>query len=333
VFVVVQYSPPRDLAVPVSCCACTHDDAHANAHANFISFAVWLGQVVSGALCTGAASGGAFNPAVGVLAALHGNGRDFAVYVFGPLTGGLLSGLIFRLTNPDEMKSKNTFFLAKLAEKFAVKTFTQNEYVIKTVSCLVMEGIGTFFLTYTIALTANYTDPTRIGKPQANAFLAIGTILSSMVYSGGAVSGAHYNPCVSLAVFCRERFSKVDGNVMSFPYLIMYIMTQIASSFVACAIAAFVADGKDKIAGPAVGQSHSLFAAFAVEFLFSFLLCTTVLLTATLQTVKGNSYFGLAIGSIVLAGAATVADISGFFFLFYMDLLSFLHSYSCSLVS
>jgi aquaporin Z len=267
--------------------------------------------VVSGALCTGAASGGAFNPAVGILAALHGNGKDFAVYVFGPLMGGLLSGLIFRLTNPDEMKSKNTFILAKLAEKFAVKTFTKNEYVIKTVSCLVMEGIGTFFLTYTIALTANYTDPARLGKPQANAFLAIGTILASMIYTGGAVSGGHYNPCVSLAVFCRERFSKVE-NAMSFAYLIMYFVAQIGSGFVACSIAAFVAGGKDKIAAPAVGQGHSHFAAFVVEFLFSFLLCLTVLLTATLQTVKGNSYFGLAIGSIVLAGAATVADISGY---------------------
>jgi len=227
--------------------------------------------VVSGALCTGAASGGAFNPAVGILAALHGNGKDFAVYVFGPLMGGLLSGLIFRLTNPDEMKSKNTFILAKLAEKFAVKTFTKNEYVIKTVSCLVMEGIGTFFLTYTIALTANYTDPARLGKPQANAFLAIGTILASMIYTGGAVSGGHYNPCVSLAVFCRERFSKVE-NAMSFAYLIMYFVAQIGSGFVACSIAAFVAGGKDKIAAPAVGQGHSHFAAFVVEFLFSFLL-------------------------------------------------------------
>ena len=57
---------------------------------------------------------------------------------------------------------------------------------------LVMEFIGTFFLVFTVGLAvANAGDL---------APLAIGSALMVMVFAGGHVSGAHYNPAVSTAV-------------------------------------------------------------------------------------------------------------------------------------
>ncbi len=53
----------------------------------------------------------------------------------------------------------------------------------------ITEFIGTFFLVLTIGLT---------GNP-----IAIGAALMVMVYAGGHISGAHYNPAVTLAVLVR----------------------------------------------------------------------------------------------------------------------------------
>ena len=51
--------------------------------------------------------------------------------------------------------------------------------------------------------------------------------------------------------------------------------------------------------------------AFIGEFLFSFALCFLVLNVATAKSHSGNSFYGFAIGIIVLAGACAVGGISG----------------------
>jgi aquaporin Z len=48
-----------------------------------------------------------------------------------------------------------------------------------------------------------------------------------------------------------------------------------------------------------------------VEFLFTFALVYVVLQVATSKVSEGNSYFGLAIGGTVTAGAYSVGSISG----------------------
>ena len=66
------------------------------------------------------------------------------------------------------------------------------------------EFIGTFFLVATIGFT--------VIAPGADhmAPLAIGAALMVMIYAGGHVSGGHYNPAVTLAVYFRGRCSAAD---------------------------------------------------------------------------------------------------------------------------
>lgn len=63
----------------------------------------------------------------------------------------------------------------------------------------VVEFIGTFFLVFTIG-------PVVI-DPGAGSLapLAIGSVLMVMIYAGGHISGGHYNPAVTLAVWLRGR--------------------------------------------------------------------------------------------------------------------------------
>ena len=64
------------------------------------------------------------------------------------------------------------------------------------------EFLGTFFLVLSIALSIEVAGP--------NAALAIGSTLMVMVYMGGPISGAHYNPAVTLALHLRGKLPRAD---------------------------------------------------------------------------------------------------------------------------
>src|ERR1051325_1954067 len=61
----------------------------------------------------------------------------------------------------------------------------------------IVEMIGTFFLVLTVGLA---------GNP-----IAIGAVLIAMVYMGGYISGAHYNPAVTLAAMMRKKITPKDA--------------------------------------------------------------------------------------------------------------------------
>lgn len=151
---------------------------------------------------------------------------------------------------------------------------------------LLTEFVGTFFLVLVVALT---------GNP-----LAIGTILMVMVYAGGHISGAHYNPAVTVGLLMSGKIKNGDA--------IGYIIAQLLGAFVAAAVA-FWLTGKGLV--PMVGAGFDIGQALVVEILFTFALVTVVLNTAATKATSGNSYFGLAIGFTILAAAFAGGSISG----------------------
>lgn len=157
------------------------------------------------------------------------------------------------------------------------------------------EFIGTFFLVLTIGCSV-------IGGA-ALPPLVIGAALIAMVYAGGHVSGAHYNPAVTLAVMMRGRCSVAD--------VIPYMISQIAGAVLAALAVGFVLPG-DKIAMiKAIDLSKTIPQALLAEALFTFALAYVVLNVATAKANANNSFYGLAIGFTVLAGAFSVGSISG----------------------
>jgi aquaporin Z len=154
------------------------------------------------------------------------------------------------------------------------------------------ELIGTFFLVLTIGLTV------LGGSPLAP--LAIGAALMVMVYMGGHVSGGHYNPAISLAVFLRGALKGGD--------LLPYVLFQLVGALLASGVVYRVM-GHTFAPAPAAGTSSM--AAFTVELLFTFALCLVWLNVATAQQTAGNSFYGLAIGFTVVAALFAGGPISG----------------------
>jgi aquaporin Z len=157
----------------------------------------------------------------------------------------------------------------------------------------VVEAIGTFFLVFTV--TASVLSGSTFTP------LAAGAVLMVMIYAGGHISGAHYNPAVTMAVLLRRRIDLRDA--------VAYWIAQIVGGIVAAVIAhAVVNPPSDK---PLRLSGHALIAAAVVELLFTFALAYVVLNVATSKDQPNNSFFGLAIGFTVAAGAFAVGGISG----------------------
>lgn len=154
------------------------------------------------------------------------------------------------------------------------------------------EFLGTFFLVLTIGLCSVQ------GTPFAP--LAIGASLMVMVYMGGHISGAHYNPAISLAAMLRGKLAPKD--------FVPYVVAQLFGAMAAAGVVLGVL-GRGFAAAP--GPNATPLAALAVEILFTFALALVVLNVAIAKKTHGNSFYGLAIGFTVTAGAFAGGAISG----------------------
>jgi aquaporin Z len=154
------------------------------------------------------------------------------------------------------------------------------------------EFIGTFFLVLTIGAT--------VRGHAALAPLAIGLVLAAMVFAGGHVSGAHYNPAVTLAVWIR---GKVPGRDVP-----GYVLAQVCGALAGGGVARYLVPGAD---GEPFTVSGRVGVAAVAEFLVTFALAYVVLNVATSSDHEGNSFYGLAIGGTVAAGAVAVGGVSG----------------------
>jgi aquaporin Z len=153
-----------------------------------------------------------------------------------------------------------------------------------------VEFIGTFFLVLTVGMA--------VATAGTLAPVAIGAVLMVMVFAGGHVSGGHYNPAVSTAVLLRGKM-KPNEYV---PYLVAQVLAAVAAAGVVS-----VLGYTPKTAATVAGDGKILLA----EFLFTFALAYVVLNVATAKDTEGNSFYGLAIGFTVAAGALAVGHVSG----------------------
>lgn len=156
---------------------------------------------------------------------------------------------------------------------------------------LVVEFIGMFMFVFTVGMATNKTGAGTLAP------LAIGAVLMVLVFAGGHISGGHFNPAVSTAVFLRGRMASNEFGA--------YVVTQFIAAILGGLMVRVVGGHEAHAAVAGVGRM------LIAEFLFTFTLAWVVLNVATARGTLGNSFYGLAIGFTVVTGAFAVGGISG----------------------
>ena len=155
-----------------------------------------------------------------------------------------------------------------------------------------VELVGTFFLVLTIGTAAG------LGHAGAATPLAVGAVMIGIIYAGGHVSGAHYNPAVTLAFVLHGRFPRRD--------VPGYLAAQLLGALLAAGCVDVLGGGVTLAAA-----SFETAPALLAEILFTFALCWVILNVATAKALEGNGFYAVAIAAVVTAGIYAVGPISG----------------------
>jgi len=123
-----------------------------------------------------------------------------------------------------------------------------------------------------------------------------------MIYAGGHISGAHYNPAVSIAMLIRKKItaSELPG----------YFIAQFLGAVISGALIYYVFE-REGVNFICDGFPGGALKTALAEIIGTFALAFVVLNVATAKGTSGNSYFGLAIGGTVLAMALAFGKFSG----------------------
>ena len=191
----------------------------------------------------------------------------------------------------------------------------------KASQCLVAEVIGTFFLCFAgIAAILSDTDSIGSGAGIIGIALAHGLALSVAVNAFGGVSGAHFNPAVTIGLLTAGR--------IKFGLALQYIGAQLVGATAAAYVCLcfFPQEAVDaaKLGIPLPGTNNipdtdgawlTVPVLLAVEFVLTFLLMTAIYGTAVEERGKAVKIGGFGIGltvtfNILAAGAITGASMN-----------------------
>ena len=135
-----------------------------------------------------------------------------------------------------------------------------------------------------------------------------------MIYIFGRVSGAHFNPAISLALFIRQKLSAMEFG--------LYVAAQIVGSFIACLLFVLVRRGKfNMFAGNEIQigildpddrskDGWSYVGALIMEIILTFILIMFILASCERDNYLGPS-LGLAFSLTLLACSVIGGGVSG----------------------
>lgn len=245
--------------------------------------------IIAAGPSAGPVSGAVLNPAIAFAIDISSAGIGFGwsvAYIGWELMGVALACVFFRLCRPIEFGTTDKLI------------FSETKYGQETrLSMLVSEFLGTFILTLTVGLNV-------MGLSPEGAW-SIGASLMCMIYSLGDVSGAQFNPAVTLAVVATGRY---DTGVTSPLKGVTFMGVQFIAGICGAWMFSTIYSLRTWSLGPV--DDYTWAARIPVEIFFTFVLCLTVLCLTTARGPK-DDIIGFAIGMCVVVGGYVVSTVAG----------------------
>ncbi len=163
------------------------------------------------------------------------------------------------------------------------------------------EAIGTFILVFagTGAVMANQLSDGAV--THLGISFVFGAVVAALIYSLGHISGAHFNPAVTLAFWTTGFFSKR----LVLPYIMGQSLGAIAASFLL-----LISLGKVANLGATLPLNDNWLQSLILELVLTFILMF-VILGSGLDRRAPIGFAGLAIGLTVGLEAAFMGPITG----------------------
>jgi len=156
------------------------------------------------------------------------------------------------------------------------------------VSQVIVEFLGTFIVALPAPLATNFVGPL--------AALPVGFMIASMVYSFLFISGAHFNPAITMAMLISGR--------MTFGTSMLYMFTQFMAAFFSALYAAY-AIGVQIVAPQTTASLSAAWKAMTIEMIFTVAIVTAYM-HCTCSKQRKNQFYGFAIGFASLAAILCV---------------------------
>eukprot|EP00929_Paragymnodinium_shiwhaense_P004070 TRINITY_DN1047_c1_g1_i1.p1 TRINITY_DN1047_c1_g1~~TRINITY_DN1047_c1_g1_i1.p1 ORF type:complete len:473 (+),score=100.32 TRINITY_DN1047_c1_g1_i1:82-1500(+) len=154
------------------------------------------------------------------------------------------------------------------------------------------EFVGTFMLVFTVGCVVVSKTPWAV--------LSIASVLTVMIYALGPISGANFNPAVTLSLACSGK--------MEWTTLLAYWAMQLVGGLSAGVLFAIMLGDSVEVKP---GHGFDIWTAMGAEVIYTCMLCFVVLNVAVASKSQPNQYFGAAIGSVIVSGGYAVGGISG----------------------
>ncbi|WP_442266886.1 MIP/aquaporin family protein [Tenacibaculum sp. ZS6-P6] len=163
----------------------------------------------------------------------------------------------------------------------------------------ISEFVGTFALIFcgTGAMTINEVTNGSIGH--VGIAITWGLIVMAMIYAFGEISGAHFNPAVTISFAYAKKFSWSE--------VPKYILAQILGALVASLLLLFLFPDSE-FYGATIPSTDAM-RAFILELLLTFFLMVTIINVSTGSKEVGVMA-GIAIGGVVLLEAMFAGPIT-----------------------
>lgn len=183
----------------------------------------------------------------------------------------------------------------------ATKQGSTSSFSFPFVQKLIAEVLGTYFLIFAgcAAVVVNSDKNSVVTLPGIS--IVWGLVVMVMVYSVGHISGAHFNPAVTIAFATCKRFP--------WKQVPAYVVAQVIGSTLASGTLRLIFSGK-QYHFPGTLPAGSDLQSFVIEFIITFYLMFVISGVATDNRAIGE-LAGLAVGATVLLNVMFAGPISG----------------------